>query len=94
MKFKKYVGSWNPDKQKEIIGKIIDVKEEGGKFNTKVYILETDDSVIDVFGSKVLDEKIKPICRIGNTVKIVFLGKKQGKDTEYKGFDVYLGSEQ
>lgn len=93
MKFKKYVGSWNPENQKEIVGKILNIQESGGKYNTKVYTLETENEIIDVFGSAVLDPKIKPICQIGNTIKIVFLGKKQGKDVEYKDFDIFLGAE-
>jgi len=91
MKFKKVIGSWNVEKQKEITGKILRVQEQGGKFDTKVYTLETDDAIVDVFGSTVLDDKIKSLCEIGNVVQITFLGKVQGKDAEYKDFDVALG---
>ncbi len=94
MKFKKYVGSWNVEKQKEITGKIIKIKEKAGKYRTKVYVLETKDEVVDVFGSTVLDEKIHSICEIGNYVKIVFLGMKQGKESEYKDYDIFLGGEE
>jgi len=92
MKFKKVSGAWNPANQKEIAGKILNIKEEGGKYKTKVYTLETEKEILDVFGSAVLDPKLEPIANVGNIVKIVFLGKKQGKDSEYKDFDVYLGN--
>jgi len=91
MKFKKYVGSWNIEKQKEIIGKILNIEEKGGKFESKVYTLETENEIVDVFGSAVLDIKLKPICQIGNIIKIVFLEIKKGKEAEYKDFDVYIG---
>jgi len=93
MKFKKTGISWDPQKQKEIIGKLLNIQEEGGKYKTKVYTFETEDAVVDVFGSAVLDPKIRPVCQIGNKIKIVFLGMKQGKDAEYKDFDVFLGKE-
>ncbi len=90
MKFKKVGGSWNPENQKEIVGKILNIKEKGGKYATKVYTLETKEAVVDVYGSAVLDPKILPISKIGTIVKIIFLGKKQGRDSEYKDFDVFL----
>ena len=91
MKFKKYIGSWDIEKQKEITGKILNTEEKGGKYDTKVYTLETEDAIVDVFGSVVLDEKLKSFGQVGNTIRIVFLGKKQGKDAEYKDFDVFKG---
>ena len=93
MKFKKYVGSWNAENKKEITGKILNIEEEGGKYDTKVYTLETEDEIIDIFGSAVLDKILKPICKIGNTIRILFLGMKQGKDAEYKTYEVSLGTE-
>ena len=91
MKFKKYVGSWNIEKQKEITGKILNIEEKGGKYETKVYTLETETEIVDVFGSIVLDEKLKSFGQVGNIIKIEYLGKKKGKDAEYKDFDVYRG---
>ncbi len=93
MKFKKYVGSWDMDKQKEITGKILHIEEKGGKYETKVYTLETETEIVDVFGSAVLDGILSSFGQIGNTVRITFLGKKQGKDAEYKTFEVALGVE-
>lgn len=91
MKYKKVVPTWNPKKAgDQVEGIIIAIQEEGGKFQTRIYTLETETEVIDVFGSKVLDEKIKNICHPEETVKIVFLGRKQGKEAEYKDYDVYL----
>lgn len=94
MKFKKYVGSWNYEQNKEISGKILNIREEAGKFKTRIYVLETEENVFDVFGSQVLDDKMTNMCiKVGDFVKIVFNGMKQGKESEYKDFDVYLGSE-
>ena len=92
MKFKKTGISWDPQKQKEIIGKLLNIQEEGGKYATKVYYLETEYAIVSVFGSTVLDARIQPIAQVGNVIKVVFLGKKESKDgQEYKDFDCYLG---
>ena len=95
MKLKKVGRSWDPQEQKEIIGKLLNVEDSGGKYKTKVYSFETEDAVVDVYGSAVLDAKIKPICQIGNMIKIVFLGMRNGKDDQdYKDYDCYLVIEE
>ena len=95
MIWKKVGRSWDPGEQKVIVGKLLSIQENGGKYKTKVFSLETKDAIVDVYGSAVLDAKIKPICQIGNIIKIVFLGMKNAKDgQEYKDYDCYLGSEE
>jgi len=92
MIWKKVGMSWNPQEQKEIIGKLLSTQENGGKYKTKVYTIETENAIIDIYGSAVLDAKIKPICQIGNMIKIVFLGMKKSKDAEYKDYACYMGA--
>ena len=97
MKFKKVnKNSWDFQKNKEITGKLLAIEDEVGKFKTKNYIIETEDGIEKVFGSKVLDLKIEAIAKIGNFVKIVFLGLIQPKNggQEYKDWEIFLGIEE
>jgi len=92
MEWKQTGFTWNPNNDKEISGKLINIQEEGGKYKTKVYTLITEQGVVDIFGNVVLDAKIQNICQIGNDIKIKFLGMKKSQDgTEYKDFECYLG---
>lgn len=96
MKHKK-ISNWNPQNaNEEIEGKIISIEEEveirGHKI--KIYTIETEKEVKEVFGATVLNEKIRSICHVGTNVKIVYLGKKQGQGEEYKDYDVYLGCKE
>ena len=93
MKYKKLVSPWIPEKKDdEIEGKLLRVEEEVGENKSMFYILETEDSVRGVWGSTVLDEKMK-IFEVGDYIKIVFLGKKKGnRAEEYKDFDCYRGA--
>ena len=94
MTWKKLISPWIPEKEgDEIEGKLIRIEENVGTNESMQYTLETEDSIRGVWGSTVLDEKLK-IFEVGDDVKIVFLGKKKGsKVAEYKDFDVYRGKE-
>lgn len=94
MNWKKLIGLWNPEKQKEIKGKLLKVEHEKKiKDHTyTVYTLETESNVIQVSGSTVLD-KLMELFNVGDSVKIVFNGMKKGEKAEYKDFEVYYGSE-
>ncbi len=94
MNYKKLISPWIPEKKDDAIeGKLLRIDEEVGENKSKLYTLETEDSVRGVWGSTVLDEKMK-IFEVGDYVKIVFLGKKKGnRAEEYKDFDVYRGVE-
>ena len=96
IKFKKSIGIWNPEQQKEITGKVRainpDFEMKGYKYVQ--YVLETEDAIISVLGATVLDKIIQSInVQIGETIKINFLGMKkpQGDGSEYKDFEVSLG---
>ena len=94
MIWKKLINPWIPEKENdEIEGKLLRIDEEVGENKSMLYTLETEDSARGVWGSTVLDEKMK-IFEVGNYVKIVFLGRKKGgKKDNYKDFDVYRGKE-
>ncbi len=96
IKWKKVGGIWLPQKSKdEISGKLLAVLEEVGEFKSKGYVLETEDEIRTAVGSVVLDRKIKDSgITIGNLVRIVFLGNKQGDKSDYKDFDVFKGTEE
>jgi len=91
MKWKKISPAWNPEKKNdEIEGKILGVEESKGKYKSKVYVLETENSITNVFGCTVMDDKLK-YMGVGDFVKIVFLGKVKGKEQEYNDFDIFKG---
>ena len=93
MEWKKIGGLWNPENQKEIKGKLVNVEndlEVNGYKYSKVYTIETQDQVMKVCGSAVLDKQMD-LFKIEDNVKIIYLGKKQGKEKEYKDFEVYFG---
>ena len=94
MNWKKLINPWIPEKENdEIEGKLIRIDEEVGENKSMLYTLETENYVRGVWGSTVLDEKMK-IFEVGDYVKIVFLGKKKGSKKEgYKDFDVFKGTD-
>ncbi len=92
--WKRLIDPWIPKlPNDEISGKLLRIDEKVGTNESMLYTLETEDSVRGVWGSTVLDEKMK-IFEVGDYVKIVFLGRKKGgKKDDYKDFDVYRGAE-
>ncbi len=94
MEYKKILGLWNPEKQKEIEGRLLKVEHEVKikEHNYTIYYLETKDNIMQVSGSTVLDKMMK-LFNIGDFVRIVYNGIKKGEKAEYKDFDIYYGSE-
>lgn len=94
MKFKKLINPWIPEnKDDEISGKLIRIDEKVGENESMMYTIETEESVRGIWGSTVLDEKMK-IFQVGDYVKIVFLGRKEGNKKEsYKDWDCFKGTE-
>ncbi len=90
--WKKLSIAWIPEKEgDEISGKLVRIDQEVGENKSMVYSLETENAIRGVWGSTVLDEKMK-FFSVGAYVKIVFLGKKEGSKKEnYKDYDCYLG---
>lgn len=93
--YKKIGGLWNPEENDELVGRVIDIREDVGDYKSTAYIIETDKSVVQVFGSEVLDDKIGMIEPARNKViKIIYKGKKKGNKAEYKDYDVFLVVEE
>ncbi len=92
MNWKKLIKIWIPEKKdEEISGKLIRIELEVGKNKSMLYTLETDDTIRGVWGCAVLDKKME-FFEVGEYVKIVFLGMKEGGQKEsYKDFDVFKG---
>jgi hypothetical protein len=91
--WKKIGGLWSPQKPKdEISGKLLEVKEDVGEYSSKAYVIETEEDIRTIFGSAVLDNKMR-LIKAGDFVKIVFLGNREGDKKEYKDFDVFKGAE-
>jgi len=75
----------------EITGIYKDKKEDVGPNNVIIYEIETDEGLIAVWGSSVLDTRMKNIEN-GTMVKIVYLGEKKSQKTKrvYRDYEVYM----
>lgn len=75
-------------------GELVDVRTDVGRHNSTMYDLQNGDKLLSVWGSTVLDGKMKRVSkrtpdRAGEWVKIVFHGEKTNKEgTKYKDFAV------
>lgn len=82
--------TWDYQNNKEIIGFFKGVETNVGPNNSNMYNLETPDGIVGVWGTTLLDARLKNL-KIGEEVKIVYLGKttspKSGR--EYHNFEVY-----
>jgi hypothetical protein len=84
-------GLWQPQKAKdEISGKLLGVQDKVGEYESKAYLIETDEEIMMVFSSTVLSDKMR-IIQIGDFVKIVYGGVKESGKNEYKIYDVFKG---
>jgi len=76
-------------------GVFIDKKEDVGPNHSNVYTFEREDgSLIDVWGSGVLDTRFKNL-KPGMEVRVVYLGKTKSEKTgrTYHNFDVFHNEE-
>lgn len=83
---------FNFEKEGEALeGKLVDVRTDQGKFKSVVYDIEkADNELISLFGSTVLDGRMKRV-KIGDSVKIVFKGTVKSKTgREYADFQVFV----
>lgn len=88
--------SWDFEENKELVGKFLGVEEGVGPNNSMLYTFDTDEGKVSVWGSTVLDIRLKNV-EIGEEVKIVYLGKEkseQRKGATYKNFEVYHRKEK
>jgi len=75
----------------EITGLYLGSEENVGENNSNIYQFETEGKNVSVWGSTVLDTRMKNV-KVGEEVKIVFLGLKDSpnrKGKQYKDFDVF-----
>ena len=81
---------WDCEKDKTIQGVYVAKKENVGKNNSNVYVLNVGDTKVGVWGSVVLDSRFENIKQ-GSEIKIEYLGKKKADNgaREYKDFKVY-----
>jgi len=69
-----------------VSGVLIDV--EKGEYNNKNYSIEiSPTNIVTLFGTTVLDRKMKQVL-VGEIVRITYLGEKEGKKGKYKDFKV------
>ena len=84
-------GVWKLKDGDEIVGKYVSKKENlGQRNNSTLYQIETEDGELSVWGSTVLDTRLKNV-KEGHGVKIIYKGMKKTKDgkTKYHDYDVY-----
>lgn len=82
--------AWDYKKEKELSGVYVSQEENVGPNNSVLYHIEKEDGeTIGVWNNTVLADKFQNI-RIGDKVKIVYLGKAESKTgKEYHDFKVF-----
>ena len=79
---------WKPEEEGDQVEGVLLNKEEGvGVNESKLYQLETKDGIKNVWGSTVLDNRMK-LVNVGDYIKIRFDGfvkNKKGQDTKIFG---------
>ena len=70
-------------------GELVDVRTGVGEYNSAMYDLQTGNKLVSVWGSTVLDGRMRRVKK-GDFVRIVFKGivPKTKEHREYKNFDV------
>ena len=80
---------WSPENPEDSVsGFYISKQENFGENKSNLYNIETSEGVKSVWGSTVLDNKMK-LVKIGDDIRIIYLGKvKPEKGREYKDFKI------
>ena len=83
--------TWNPEENKSIEGKYVELKSNVGANGSQMYVLETVDGNVSVWDTTVLNTKMKTV-NLGDTVKLVYLGVKESPKSgrSYKDFDIFV----
>jgi len=78
------------DREGTIVGALIDKKDSVGPNESKMYVLETKDGNVAVWGSTVLDNKMGRV-KVGEEVMIEALGKVKNPKTgrDYFNYNVF-----
>ena len=69
---------WKPMKEGDFIEGVLISKESKGSFDSSAYSLETKEGQMLVWGSAVLDERMK-FCNPGDLLRIEFKGTQPNK---------------
>lgn len=78
---------WKPEKEgDEIEGILVSVTPDTGKFKSTIYHVECGKEQKAVWGSTILDDRMK-FVKEGDKIKIVFKGK--GKNTKGQEINLY-----
>jgi len=81
--------TWNFNEKPEFVGEFMGKKEKVGRNESMLYTFLKDGEPVDVWGSTVLDPRLKDVTE-GQLVKIVFNGVKDGEGgRKYKDFAVF-----
>lgn len=84
---------WKPTKAGEIIEGVLISKDNKGSFDSTAYSLENSTGQMLVWGSAVLDDRMK-FVNPGELVRIEFLGtQKNSKGQDVKLFKVSKGTQ-
>jgi hypothetical protein len=68
---------WKPQEHEQITGQLVNIEPGNGELSNK-YFLNTDNGIIMVWGSTVLDEKMKHVS-VSNMIRITYEGKTKNK---------------
>ena len=73
---------WKPEKEGDSVeGVLILKREKSGKFNKESYYIENKDRSYLVFGTTVLENRMR-LVNVGDVVRIVFEGVKKNQRDE------------
>ena len=81
---------WKPEAEGDTIqGRLVRKREKGGKFDSEAYTIESEDGLYVVFGTAVLEDRMK-LVQPGDLVRITYKGTKEsdkGNDTKLFAVD-------
>jgi len=86
------MNSWQPQVNEVIQGSLVQMKSDIGPNNSNVYVIQTEQGDVDIWGTTVLDQEL-PKIQIGTSIRIQYLGEKENPSTgrTYKSFKVWEG---
>ncbi|HEA84586.1 MAG TPA: hypothetical protein ENI04_01225 [Candidatus Wildermuthbacteria bacterium] len=82
---------WKPQKEGDMLeGVLMEKKEKVGRNKSNIYTFLSDDDEIQLWGSVVIDSRLKNIPADGTEmVRIEYLGEKEGENGMYKDYDIF-----
>ena len=76
------------------MGKLLQKRPKGGKYQSESYVVENHKALYIVFGTAVLEDRMKNVS-IGDIVRIEYKGTKKNKrDEDTKIFEVFRKKEE